>query len=120
MVYDHFNPFFPHTLPPYFPGPNPAYPPGTNTPFTPYTPPAPVVYPTTAEEWMQLIQKFRDSVEAAKLVDKNTNQPDCEDREKKKLEDRVAALEAKIAELTAPRPRSKKKKLQSKRAVRSF
>ena len=46
-----------------------------------------------------LIQEFREAVAAAKVVDKLTNQPDCEDPEKKKLEDRVAELESRLAAL---------------------
>lgn len=44
-----------------------------------------------------LIQEFKEAVAAAKIVDKLTNQPDCEDPEKKKLEDRVAELEARLS-----------------------
>lgn len=46
-----------------------------------------------------LIQEFREAVTAAKVVDKLTNQPDCEDPEKKKLEDRVAELESRLTAL---------------------
>lgn len=46
-----------------------------------------------------LIKEFREAVVAAKVVDKLTNQPDCEDPEKKKLEDRVAELEARLSML---------------------
>jgi hypothetical protein len=54
--------------------------------------------PTAAEvaELRQLIKDFREAVEAAKRIDALTNQPDCVDPEKAKLEERVAALERRL------------------------
>lgn len=85
MVYDHFQDRFPKTIT------NPA----TSITFAPQ--PAPAV---DIEELRQLIKDFREAVEAAKKVDALTNQPDCVDPEKAKLEERVAALEKQIAQLT--------------------
>jgi chromosome condensin MukBEF MukE localization factor len=48
-------------------------------------------------EFRQLMKDFRVAVKAAKVVDKLTGQPDCEDLEKKKLEDKVAELERRLA-----------------------
>jgi hypothetical protein len=45
------------------------------------------------EALRELIKEFREALAAAKLVDVLTDQPDCEDPVKAKLEDRVKALE---------------------------
>ena len=67
--------------------------PGTQTALTNVPPP-----PVDATEALvigleKLIADFKKAKEAAILVDKLTAQPDCEDPEKMKLEERVAALE---------------------------
>lgn len=77
MVYDHYQPRIPSNRPPYWP-PAPA---------------APVPDKTAANELRQLIAEFRKAVEAAKTVDRLTDQPDCEDPEKASLEERVRRLE---------------------------
>lgn len=41
----------------------------------------------------EIIKIFKEAVEAARTVDRLTNQPDCEDSEKAKLEARVVELE---------------------------
>lgn len=50
-----------------------------------------------------LISDFKTAVEAARTVDRLTQQADCEDPEKKKLEERVAKLEKQIEELISER-----------------
>ncbi len=69
----------------------------------PYIPPEPSnpvdvrwfdPFGTQATELRNLISEFREAVAAAKVVDRLTNQPDCEDPEKVKLVARVAELEA--------------------------
>lgn len=47
-------------------------------------------------EATEFIENFKQAVQAAKIVDRLTNQPDCEDPEKKKLEEKVAKLEQEI------------------------
>lgn len=78
-------------------------------PFEPYVapqlptqqvPPSVIISPEETASIKELIKSFKEALEAAKVVDKATNQPDCEDPEKKKLEDRVAALEKRLDELT--------------------
>lgn len=71
MVYDHYQNRFPGTI---IPAPSP---------------------PET-QELRQLIEEFRQAVAAARLVDRLTKQPDCEDPTKAKLEERVAALESQL------------------------
>lgn len=56
-------------------------------------PPVPVLPADVAAELRQLIAEFREAVAAAKVVDRLTDQPDCEDPAKASLEDRVARLE---------------------------
>lgn len=70
-----------------------------STPSINLTPPFVVISQEEIAAIRSLIQEFREAVSAAKVVDKLTNQPDCEDPEKKKLEDRVAELEARLAAL---------------------
>lgn len=81
MVMDHYQDRFP------YPSSNPV-PSKTIT-----------VTPLPTEELRQLIREFREAVAAAKTVDALTNQPDCEDPEKAKLEERVAVLEAELLKL---------------------
>lgn len=54
----------------------------------------------------KLITEFKEALEAAKLIDRLIKQPDCEDPEKKKLEDRVALLEQRIAQLSKSKEES--------------
>lgn len=44
----------------------------------------------------KLIDEFREAVKLAKQLDIVTRQPDCEDAEKKRLEERVAELEKQL------------------------
>lgn len=48
------------------------------------------------DELKALIAEFKEALAAAKLVDKVTGQPDCEDPEKAKLVDRVEELEKRV------------------------
>lgn len=52
-------------------------------------------------ELKKLIEEFKEAVAAARTVDRLTNQPDCEDPEKAKLEQRVLELEKRLAALEA-------------------
>lgn len=45
----------------------------------------------------EILEKFKRAVEASKVVDKLTDQPDCADPEKAKLEDKVRELEKLLA-----------------------
>lgn len=63
--------------------------------------PAPPKQPVTADELRELLDSFKAAVAAAQTFDRLTGQPDCVDPEKAELEDRVAALEARLAELEA-------------------
>lgn len=73
----------------------------TYKPYIPtqWTPTPTVVQPYTAEELRELIESFKQAVEAAKSFDRLTGQPDCEDPEKAQLIERVAELEAKLDEI---------------------
>lgn len=76
MVHDHYKPLFER-----------------------YTPPQTVTFAPTIDlaELRRLVEDFKAAVEAAKKVDTLTAQPDCEDPEKVRLQDRVAELEKKLA-----------------------
>lgn len=78
MVFDHYEPL-----------------------FQPFTSPAPLP-PTvpTVEGLRRLLANFREAVEAARKVDTLTGQPDCEDPEKRKLEEWVTELERRLDEMT--------------------
>jgi hypothetical protein len=66
------------------------------------------------EEIKQLIKDFRAASEAALKVDRLTDQPDCVDPAKAKLEAKIAELEAEIARLTK-KPAKKTKKRTNKK-----
>lgn len=89
MVYDHYNNRFP-----YGQG-------GTGTDWTKVFQNAtePSETDKLVGEMKKLITEFREAVAAAKKVDALTQQPDCSDPEKAKLEERVAALEREIEQL---------------------
>jgi hypothetical protein len=94
-VMDHYNPLFPA------PTPLPVDGPGVHdfdwTKF--FQPPIDLV------ELRKLVDEFKEAVAAAKKLDIILKQPDCIDPEKAKLEERVAALEARLAEIDAWRGR---------------
>ncbi len=75
MVMDHYEPLIPRVVPTTF---TPAI--GFHT-FDPHA------------ELRKLIEDFKEAVAAARKVDALTKQPDCEDPEKAKLEERVTELE---------------------------
>lgn len=88
-VYDQWNPWFPSP---------------STVPVTQPTPiPTPIVIQQglniSPEDLRLLIKSFHKAVEAAKVFDQITGQPDCEDPDKAKLEERVAELEKRLAEL---------------------
>jgi hypothetical protein len=61
----------------------------------------------------EVLDDYRRAVDAAKIIDKLTGQPDCIDPEKARLEKRVLKLEAELAELkqaTKLKKRTTKKK----------
>ena len=90
------------TYKPHLPDPN-AYPwpqPGTAVPW-PIAPAPRVGEWPTPTALRELLESFRQAVEAAKAFDRLTNQPDCEDPEKAKLLDRVDELERRLDELEA-------------------
>jgi hypothetical protein len=99
VVMDKFNP--------QFPSPNqwPAFPqqPIQPQPWPGTAPDAPQIIPTVdpveIKRMDDLIRTFREAVEAAEIIDRVTEQPDCVDPEKEKLLERVDALEARIREL---------------------
>ena len=59
----------------------------------PWSSPEPQI---SAAELRELIDSFYKALEAARIFDRITNQPDCEDSEKAKLLDRVAELEHRL------------------------
>lgn len=97
MVYDHYQYKFP------------------NPPVYPYVEPSPAPYQlfhlprmqrmvelyqkekgNAIAELRQLVAEFREAVAAAKTLDRLLKQPDCEDLEKKRLEELVAELERRL------------------------
>jgi hypothetical protein len=61
--------------------------------------PNPIIHspwPVDPEEMRKFLEAFHAMVEAAKVFDELTGQPDCEDPEKAALEERVAELERKL------------------------
>lgn len=106
MVLDHYKPLIPDIV-----TPSPVWPiPGetvvTGTGFN--IPNFQVISQEEIDSIRKLIAEFKAALEAAKLIDRLTNQPDCEDPEKKKLEDRVALLEQKIAQMSKPAKKPRK------------
>lgn len=98
-VMDHYLPLIPDITKPW---PQPA-PQPSGTTLTGFTiPNFQVISQEEIESLRKLIAEFKEAVEAAKVVDRLTNQPDCVDPEKKKLEDRVALLEQEIAKMSKP------------------
>lgn len=93
MVADYFRPQFePWTQPG---APSPAY--------------IPTPLPDQTSTLAKLIEDFKAAIEAAKKVDALTGQPNCEDPEKAKLVERVAALEKEIAGLRKPSREGKRR-----------
>lgn len=89
-VYDQYNPHIPTNWPPI-----------DSTPIKPNT--TPVIkleeHVINPKDLARLIDSFHKAVAAAKVFDELTGQPDCEDPEKAKLEERVAALEEKLRQM---------------------
>jgi hypothetical protein len=87
-VIDHFDqrgwPNLDQPLPP---------PPGTVFSFDPEEM---IVDGKTIREWKKQIAEFKEAAEAAKVVDRLTDQPDCEDPTKLLLVERVALLEKRL------------------------
>ncbi len=113
MVLDHYKPLIPEVVP-WIPDPAPIKPLGevivTGTKFPNFQ----IISQEEIDSIRKLIAEFKAALEAAKLIDKLTNQPDCEDPEKKKLEDRVALLEQQIAQMCKPTKRVKRPKKEIK------
>ena len=97
MVHDHYAPLIPDWTKPFAP--------------TPILPIQPEITPAQATDWARIAEEFRRAVAAARVVDELTKQPDCVDPEKAKLEERVAMLEKRLAELEAAQKPKKSKKL---------
>lgn len=57
----------------------------------------------TEDDVKRIIKEFFESIESAKIVDRLTEQPDCEDPEKAKLEAKVKRLEKQLAKLKGKR-----------------
>lgn len=79
MIHDQLKPWVPDVTP------------GWPT-FIPTTSP-PLVEPADAQKTRELLEALVKAVEAAKVVDRVTGQPDCVDPEKAKLGERVRAVE---------------------------
>ncbi len=104
MVLDHYKPLIPE---PWNPLTSDPWPQGGVTPLTGVNN-FQIISQEEVESIRKLIIEFRAALEAAKLIDKLTNQPDCEDPEKKKLEDRVALLEQQIVQMSKSTKRTRK------------
>lgn len=116
MVYDDFNKRFPNIIP----EPEPYIPTLGGTTITVANQ---YEYVSKKEiedlrkvirEATEFIENFKQAVQAAKIVDRLTNQPDCEDPEKKKLEEKVAKLEQEIKSINN---KLKKQSFKKKPAV---
>lgn len=106
MVFDHYDKVFPWPQPD-LTTPLPLVPGGTitATPLSSFQ----IISQEEVESLKKLIKEFKEAVEAAKTVDRLTGQPDCEDPEKKKLEDRVTLLEQQIAKMSKPTKKPRKR-----------
>lgn len=112
MVHDHYEPIIPkidknswwyETLPP-------------TQPINPFNlNDWKVISKEEVEALKTLIREFREAIEAAKVVDRLTNQPDCVDPEKAKLEERVLQLEERIAKLEKVSSKNKSAKKKTTR-----
>lgn len=81
MVMDYYEPQFPWTVT----APSPRW--------------SPIhIEEAPAADWLKLIGDLKKASAAAAIVDAMTNQPDCVDPEKQKLEERVAELEKLLAQ----------------------
>jgi hypothetical protein len=58
----------------------------------------------------KIIKEFGEAAEAAKVVDRLTDQPDCEDPDKAKLLKRIDELEARISEIEVSKKKKKAKR----------
>ena len=88
MVHDHFKPQIPID---WLPMPvQPA------APMPLYFGPTNEALAAEVKRLGEVIADFKKALEAAKIVDTLTGQPDCVDPEKEKLQERVAELEAKL------------------------
>lgn len=88
MVLDRYQPVFPSVTP--------WVPDATGT----------AINPMPTIDWEKMARNIKECCEAeaaAKLIDKLTDQPDCEDEEKKKLLERVEALEAQLVDRSGER-----------------
>jgi len=95
LVIDHFSPYIPNpNMVPQTTMPNPNTIVGVpiSVPSINIIP-EPIVDP---KELRELIDAFKQAAEAAKVFDRLTGQPDCEDPEKAKLVERVEALEERL------------------------
>lgn len=112
MVHDTYFPKFDPWINPVVPLPMPTSPPMDQI----------QIVPTQFDELRKLIEDYRKALEAAKVVDRLTGQPDCVDPEKAVLEKRVAELEKKVEEMTKEYKRVKRKtrsKTKSKKTKRT-
>lgn len=89
MVSDHYSPLIPF---PTWPGESPT---PTAVPIG-MLPLSVVISQEEVDRLRALIKDFKEAMEAAAKVDRLTGQPDCVDPEKKKLTERVAALELQL------------------------
>ena len=68
------------------------------------------------DQLKELLEAFHAAVAAAKKADAAAGQPDCQDPEKAKIEERVAELERRLALLEAVKPKTKPRKRAKKAA----
>lgn len=102
MVMDHFQPIIPQTIPSPLPnGEGNALSWTSGSLFTLATQKDIEELKAQISKIEKLLIDFHTAAKAAKTVDILTSQPDCEDPEKKKLENRVANLEKQIKQLKA-------------------
>ena len=119
-VYDHYSPLFPDPgIWPQNPWPLPPVDPARPAEVVPPLQPAATAWPmfvppgytviqqAEVERLQKLIADFREAVEAAGKIDRLTGQPDCVDLDKKALDERIAALEARLADEEQNRSRSR-------------
>lgn len=100
MVFDHFKqPFEPYI--PYIPSdPVPLQPqPLLPFPVQPVVPPQ--IPPAQWADLGEVIRQFREALGAARVVDRLTGKPDCEDPEKAALLRKVELLEERVRQLEA-------------------
>jgi hypothetical protein len=83
----------------------PVYP----QPYTPGIDPTQIIPDRSNEELRELLDTFKELLDAAAKVDEVTGQPDCADPEKTKVLERLDELEERLAEVEKTQARKSRR-----------